>query len=282
MKVKDNNMQEQIANSYRPSKVLAITGGKGGIGKTNIAINLSVALAGMSQNVVLLDADMGLANIDVMLGIKAKNNLSDVLSGQCKLEEIIITGPNNINIIPSSSGNIHMASLGYKEIGGLIDTLSSLENKPNYLIIDTAAGITESVVGFAAAADEIIVVVCNEPSSIADAYALIKLLNKQFNIHKFRVITNKMKKVGENDEVFAKLTRVTDKFLNISIVNLGSIPEDKFMEKSVRKSKSVVTEYPYSLGTKAFYDIARNIMNLPIVNTVTGNMQFFQKQLVEG
>jgi flagellar biosynthesis protein FlhG len=275
-------MQEQVVNSYGLSKVLAITGGKGGIGKTNIAINLSVALAGMSQKVMLLDADMGLSNVDVMLGIKAKNNISDVLSGKCKLEEIIILGPNNINVIPSSSGNIHMASLGYKEIGGLINMFSTLENKPNYLIIDTAAGITESVVGFAAAADEIVIVVCNEPTSIADAYALIKLLNKQFNIHRFRVITNKIKRIGESEEVFAKLTRVADKFLNVSIVHLGAIPEDKFMEKSVRKAKPVVTEYPYSLGTKAFYDIARNIMNFPMISLMTGNMQFFPKQLVTG
>ncbi len=275
-------MQGPIVNSHRLTRVLAITGGKGGIGKTNIAINLSVALAGMSQKVMLLDADMGLANIDVMLGIKAKNTICDVLVGKCKLEDVIVQGPNNIRIIPSSSGNMQMASLGYVEISGLINTFSQIDEMPNYLLIDTAAGITECVVGFAAAADEVIIIICNEPTSIADAYALIKLLNKQFNIHKFRVITNKMRKIGESGEVFAKLTRVTDKFLNVSMTLIGSIPEDRFMEKAIRKAKSIITEYPYSMGAKAFHDIARNVMNLPTSQIVTGNMQFFQQQLVEG
>lgn len=273
-------MQEQEVKNYRPAKVLAITGGKGGIGKTNIAINLSVALAGLSQKVMLFDADMGLANVDVMLGIRAKRNISDVLAGTCSIEEVMVTGPNNIDIIPSCSGKMQLATIGYREISGLIDMLSSLTTRPNYLIIDTAAGITESVVGFAAAADEVIIVVCNEPTSIADAYALIKLLNKQFNIHKFRVITNKIKKIGESSEVFAKLTRVTDKFLHVSISLLGMIPEDKYMEKAVRKAKSVIIEYPYSLGTKAFYDISRNIMKLSVTNKTTGNMQFYRKQLL--
>ena len=225
---------------------------------------------------------MGLANIDIMLGIKSNNNLSDLLSGKCNLEDIMVTGPNNIKIVPSTSGNMKMASLGYLEVSGLINALSQVEDKPNYLLIDTAAGISEHVVGFAAAADEVIVVVCNEPTSIADAYALIKLLNKKFNIHKFRVITNKIRKTGESEEVFAKLTRVAEQFLDVSIVHIGSIPEDKFMNKAIRKTKAVITEYPYSVAAKAFSEVANNIMSFPAVHDIAGKIQFFQQQLVEG
>ena len=275
-------MQLQNGNFKKMAKVLAVTGGKGGIGKTSIAINLAVTLAGMSQNVMLLDADMGLANVDVMLGIKTKNTVCDVLAGKCRLEDVVVQGPNGISIIPASSGNMKMASLGYVEISGLINAFSQMNTVPNYLLIDTAAGITECVMGFAAAADEIIVVVCNEPTSVADAYALIKLLNKHFCVHKFRIVINKVRETGESEEVFAKLIKVTDKFLNVSVTLVGSVPEDKFMKQSIRKAKSIVTEYPYSLGTGAFHEIARNIMNLPTSHRVTGHMQFFQPQLVEG
>ena len=275
-------MQKRNTKFYRPAKVIAITGGKGGIGKTSIAINLSIALAAMSQKVMLLDADLGLANVDLMLGLRTINNISDVLNEKCTLQDAILTGPKNIQIIPSGSGDMQMASISYTQIANLVNTVSEISAPPNYLLIDTAAGIAESVIGFAAAADEIFVIVCNEPASIADAYALIKVLNKQFSIHRFRVITNKIREIGESAEVFAKLTRVADKFLDISLTLVGSIPEDKFMSKSIRQAKALIIQYPYSASATAFYEIAKNIIKLPAQQLLNGNIQFFQKQLLVG
>ncbi len=161
-------------------QVVAVTGGKGGIGKTGISINLSVCLAGLGRRVALLDADLWLANIDVLLGLKPKHNLEDVLSGQYQLSDIMLPGPAGISIIPASSGIQRMTMLSSREHAGLIHAFSDIGDKIDVLVIDTAAGISDSVVSFVRAAQEILVVVCDEPSSITDAYALIKLLNKEY------------------------------------------------------------------------------------------------------
>lgn len=260
------------------TKVIAITGGKGGIGKTNIATNLSIALAKMQQEVLLLDADMGLSNIDVLLDLKVQRNLQDVLNGDAKLQDIIVEGPHGIKIIPGTSGNLKMAQLNSTELAGLVDSFSTLDKEPNILTIDTAAGMSESVLHLTAASDEIVVVVCNEPTSIADAYALIKVLNLNYKKNKFRIVVNKVASTGEVEEVFAKLTKVTDQFLNVALSLIGSVPKDKMMERAVRRRKAVVSAYPNSASSMAITEIASKIVNWPAKQIDFGNYQFFTEK----
>ena len=166
------------ADRLRPVKVIAVTGGKGGVGKTNVAANLGLCLATQGREVMLLDADFGLANVDVLLGLHPRFNLSHVLRGECNLEDVIVTGPRGLQVVPAASGVRQMAELSVGEHAGLIRAFSDLYHNLDVLIIDTAAGISDSVMTFSHAAHHVLVVVCDEPASITDAYALIKVLSR--------------------------------------------------------------------------------------------------------
>ncbi|WP_439136109.1 MinD/ParA family protein, partial [Pseudomaricurvus sp.] len=214
-------------SSSRPVQVIAVTGGKGGVGKSNISLNLSIALAEMRRRVVLLDADLGLANIDVLLGLKAEKNLADVLSGDCSLSDVLVTGPAGIKVVPASSGVQKMAALGPQQHAALINAFSELSNQLDVLIVDTAAGISDTVVSFVRASQEVVVVVCDEPSSITDAYALIKLLNKEYGLFRFRVVANMTRSAQEGQGLFNKLNVVCERFLDVSLQYLGNVPFDE-------------------------------------------------------
>ncbi|HSB95554.1 MAG TPA: P-loop NTPase, partial [Spongiibacteraceae bacterium] len=192
-------------SSMHPVQVIAVTGGKGGVGKTSVSVNLSVALAQMGRRVALLDADLGLANVDIMLGLNAKHNLEDVLAGTYSLLDIMLQGPGGIRIIPASSGTQHMSQLSALEHAGLIHAFSEISEQIDVLIIDTAAGISDSVISFVRAAQEVLVVVCDEPSSITDAYALMKLLNRDYGVSRFRVLANMTRTAQEGQNLFNKL-----------------------------------------------------------------------------
>ena len=215
-----------MANSG-PGQVIAVTGGKGGVGKSNVSINLSIQLAEMGRRVVLLDADLGLANIDVLLGITSKRNIADVISGECSLRDILVDGPKGIKVVPASSGTQKMVSLNNLEHAGMINAFSELSNDLDVLVIDTAAGISEGVVSFLRASQEVIVVVCDEPTSITDSYALIKLLNRDYGMYRFRVLANMVKTQEEVRHLYSKLAHVTERFLDVALQYVGCIPFDE-------------------------------------------------------
>src|SRR5690554_2677008 len=171
-------------------QVIAVTGGKGGVGKTNVSVNLSVALAGLGRRVILLDADFGLANVDVLLGLEPKRTLNEVMAGECDLRDVLLSGPGGIKIVPASSGTQDLVSMTPLQHAGLIQAFSELGDNLDVLAIDTAAGIGDSVTSFVRAAQEVILVVCDEPTSITDAYALIKLLSRDHGMTRFRVLAN--------------------------------------------------------------------------------------------
>jgi len=183
----------------KPVKVISVTGGKGGVGKSNISVNMAVALAMTGHRVMLLDADLGLANVDVMLGLKVKRNLSHVLKGECDLQDIIISGPEGMKIIPAASGTKSMVHLSEMEHIGLVRAFSSLSEQIDFLIVDTAAGIADNVISFTMASQEVLMVVCDEPTSITDAYALIKVLSQDHNIYNFKVLANMVRSPQEGD-----------------------------------------------------------------------------------
>ena len=264
-----------------PVQVIAVTGGKGGVGKTSVSINLSVALATLGRRVALLDADLGLANIDVLLGLNAKLTLEDVLAGRCALRDIMLQGPAGIRIIPASSGAQQMAQLGALEHAGLINAFSDISEQIDVLIVDTAAGISDSVVSFVRAAQEVLVVVCDEPSSITDAYALIKLLNRDYGLFRFRVLANMTRTVQEGQNLFNKLTQVAERFLDVTLQYVGSIPFDETMRKAIQRQRAVVDAAPRSKAALAFRQLAEKVDKWPLPSSPRGHLEFFVERLLQ-
>ena len=267
--------------SKHPVQVIAVTGGKGGIGKTNVSVNLSLALAEMGRRVVLLDADLGLANVDVLLGLKPKATLADVLEGKCDLRDVLVTGPGGVRIVPAASGAANMVSLNHQQHAGLIQAFSEIGDNIDVLIVDTAAGIGDSVVSFVRAAQEVLVVVCDEPTSITDAYALIKLLNRDHGISRFRVLANMAHSPQEGRNLFAKLTKVTDRFLDVALQYVGAVPYDECVRKAVQKQRAVYEAFPRSKCALAFKAIAQKVDTWPLPANPRGHLEFFVERLVQ-
>lgn len=261
-------------------QVIAVTGGKGGVGKTNLSVNLSLALAELDKRVVLMDADLGLANVDLLLGVKAKKNIADVLTGDCELQDILIEATGGIKVIPASSGTQELASLGVHEHAGLINAFNGLGDTMDVLVIDTAAGISDSVISFVRAAQEVMLVVCDEPSSITDAYALIKILNRDYQMSKFRVVANMTRSETEGRNLFKKLVHVTDRFLDINLQYAGEIPFDDCVRKAVKKQKAAIKEFPSSKSSIAYKKLAKSVCEWPILDQPRGHLEFFVERLV--
>ncbi len=264
-----------------PVQVIAVTGGKGGVGKSNVSVNLSLALAEKRRRVMLLDADFGLANIDVLLGIRAEKTIADVLSGECDLRDILIRGPGGIRIVPAASGVQQMAALSPQQHGAMIQAFSALSDQLDVLVIDTAAGISDGVVSFVRAAQEVLVVVCDEPSSITDAYALIKLLNKEYGLTRFRVVANMVSNAKEGHHLFAKLSGVCDRFLDITMQYTGAIPMDENVRKAVQKQKAVLELSPNCKASQAYRQLATKIDEWPVTSTPRGHLEFFVENLLQ-
>lgn len=262
-------------------KVIAVSGGKGGVGKTNVSLNTAIALAQSGKRVLVLDADLGLANVDVMLGLRVQRNISHVLSGECELDDIIIEGPSGVKIIPATSGTQTMVDLTPSEHAGLIRAFSDMQTQFDVLIVDTAAGISDMVLSFARAAQDVMLVVCDEPTSITDCYALMKLLSRDHDVFKFKVVANMVRSPKEGQQLFAKLTKVTDRFLDVALDLVAVIPFDENIRKSVRKQKVIVEAFPDSPASIAFKKLADNISKWPVPNHASGHLEFFIEQLID-
>ncbi len=263
-----------------PVQVVAVTGGKGGVGKSNISINTAVAMAREGKRVVVLDGDLGLANLDVLLGVRARYNLSDVLEGQCDLRDVMVEGPGGVRIIPASSGTPHMANLGEQEHAGIIHAFSQLADDIDVLVVDTAAGISKTVISFVRASQEALIVVCDEPTSITDAYALIKVVNQDGNMNRFRVVANMVRGKSEGKRLFQKLSSVTDRFLDVTLQYAGEIPHDDHVRKAVQRQKSVVELFPSCKASLAYQELARQMLRWPLPTAPSGHLEFFVERLI--
>jgi len=266
-------------NQSRLIKVIAVTGGKGGVGKTNITLNTAIAMAKQGKRVMVLDADLGLANVDVMLGLRVERNLSHVLSGECTLDDVLVTGPHGIKIAPATSGTQAMTELTPTEHAGLIRAFSELRSEIDVLIVDTAAGISDMVLSFSKASQDIMVVVCDEPTSLTDAYALIKLLNREHGVFRFKVVANMVRDLREGRELFSKLSKVTGRFLDVALELVATIPFDENIRKSVRKQTAIVDAYPASPAAVAITQLATQALRWPIPSQPGGHLEFFLEQL---
>jgi flagellar biosynthesis protein FlhG len=263
-----------------PVQVVAVTSGKGGVGKTNVAVNTAIAIAAGGANVMLLDADLGLANVDVLLGLQPRFNLSHVASGVSDLDSTIIRGPNNVRIVPASSGSFSMVDLPMASQAAIIQAFSSLAEQPDVLVVDTAAGISESVARFVQAAQEAIVVVCDEPASLTDAYALIKVFSRNYGIRRFQIVTNQTRDAWEGRVLYTKLRKVADLYLDVVLRHLGNVPLDPWLRRAVQEQRAVVDAYPRSESGRAFAEIARALQRIPAVTQASGNIEFFLERLL--
>ncbi|MEM0954993.1 MAG: MinD/ParA family protein [Pseudomonadota bacterium] len=260
-------------------RIIAVTSGKGGVGKTNVAVNLAVRLGSAGRKVMLFDADLGLANVDIALGLKPEHSVEQVLNGSCSLQDVLIEGPAGVLIIPAASGVAELADLSPQQHAGLVHAFSELPVPLDTLIVDTAAGIDSSVLTFSAACQEIIIVVCDEPTSITDAYALIKVLHQKHAIQRFQIISNMVDHERAGSKLFEKLCRVADQFLEIQLGYLGYIPRDEYLRRAVRQQEPVVTAFPRSASARAFADVCRQLSATASTPQV-GGLSFFMERLM--
>jgi len=264
----------------KPVKVIAVCSGKGGVGKTNVASNIAVALGSRGRNTCLLDADLSLANVDVLLGLQPRFNLSHVVEGAAELADTILHGPRNIRIVPASSGSFCMTDLPPAAQVGIIQAFSGLRDQPEVMIVDTAAGITPKVARFVQAAQHAIVVVCDEPASLTDAYALIKVFSQNYQVRRFHIVTNQCRTPHDGRNLFTKLSRVTDTYLDVVVRHLGDIPRDDYLVKAVQEQRAVVAAYPRSPAGCAFRKLAASIDAMPAAGPSNGGIEFFFERLL--
>jgi flagellar biosynthesis protein FlhG len=235
----------------------------------------------MGQKVMLLDADLGLANIDVVLGLHPKFDLSHVMRGECTLEEALVEGPFGLKVIPGASGVQGLAELSPAEHAGLIRAFSEVAADTELLIVDTAAGISDTVLSFSRASHEIVVVVCDEPASITDAYAIIKLLNRDYGHQRFRILANMVRSAQEGRDLYNKMCRVTDRYLDVTLSFMGAIPYDESLRKAVRAQRPVVQAFPRSRVAQVFRSLAKKIETWPQPSGANGQVQFFVERLIK-
>jgi flagellar biosynthesis protein FlhG len=262
------------------TRVYSITSGKGGVGKTAVVANTAVSLAKLGKKVLILDADLGLANIDVVFGLTPAHNLNHFFSGDQELCDVMVDGPYGIKILPAGSGLQNFIRLDASHKLRLLEGLDSIPGSFDYVLIDTEAGISENVTYFNTAAQEILVVTTPEPTAITDAYALMKLLSVQFHEKHFNLVVNMVENDNDALDVYRKLTMVSSRYLDISIDFLGSIPADKQMNDCIRKQKVISDLYPSSKVAGAFSNLAERITLEPVDSDPKGNLQFFWKKLL--
>ncbi len=241
------------------ARIIAITSGKGGVGKTNIVANIGYALCKAGQRVLIFDADLGLGNLDVLLGLTPRYNLSHVVRGKKTLNEVIVNGPGNMKILPASSGVQELTKLNRTQKIGILNELNNLVSSFDVVLIDTAAGISSNVLYFNASANEIMVVVTPEPTSITDAYALIKVLSVKYREKHFKLLVNFAASTKEADETSRQLSLVAERFLDVSIEYFGHILLDENVKKGVRKQMVVSQMAPMTQASRNFAEIAHRL-----------------------
>lgn len=260
----------------RDARIITVSSGKGGVGKTNFTVNLGIKLSSMGHKVTIVDADLGLANIDVILGLVPKYTLTHVVKDDMGIDEIIMEGPGGVNIVSGGSGVMELVNMEHEQLDALISSFEYMNNDSDFILIDTGAGLSQSVISFIQAADEVILVITPDPTSITDAYAVIKNIaesDKQIKVVINRIDTNK-----EGYDVFHKINSATQKFLNVEVESLGFIYEDLNVKRAVRQQTPFILNYPNCLASKGISVIANNLVNNSCyVNNVNGFNRFINR-----
>lgn len=273
---------EKIMKSQQQPRVISVSSGKGGVGKTNLTSNLAYNLAKAGKRVLILDADLNLANVDVLLGLTPKYNLHHVFKGERTLQEVMIEGPGGIKILPGSSGIMELSNLTESQKLYFLEEMEEIGYDIDILLIDTAAGINDNVIYFNLASQERIILLTPEPTSLTDAYALIKVLSKQHDVKKFKIVVNQTLSDNEAMVVFKKLSTVCDQFLGtISLDFLGMIPSDQHLTKAVRRQQLVSKMFPTAASSKMFEEIAQQLLRAEPDFEYDGNIKFFWQRLFD-
>ncbi len=288
IRLSDRGVKNKSANSDTSKKrngsntrVISVTSGKGGVGKTNIVANMGYALARLGKKALILDADLGLGNLDVLLGLAPKYNLSHVIMGQKSIGDIIVEGPGNMLILPASSGIQELTQLTQSQKVQILSELDQLIDAVDILFIDTAAGISSNVMDFNVTAHEIIVVVSPEPTAITDAYALMKVLSLKYAEKRCKIIVNLAGTRQQGREVFRQLNMVTERFLDMTIDYLGSVLFDANITRGVKQQKLVSELYPDTQASRCFADLAQKIFTSSPTHVPKGDSNFFWHHLTE-
>ena len=279
-----NIIKQQNQRIVGQSRVITVTSGKGGVGKSNVAINLALQFRKMGKSVIILDADFGLANIEVMFGVIPEYNLADLIFKGKEIKDIINKGPEDVGFISGGSGIAKLVNLDSDQIKRLVYKLSELERLADVIIIDTGAGISQSVLEFVAASPEVVLVATPEPTSVTDSYALLKALNifNGFNREdtKIHILANRVANYNDGKNLYDKLNIVVSRFLGINLEFLGIVPLDSNVSKAVMKQKPVSMAFPNSPATKAFEEAAAKLMNVEAANSnKSGIGRFFTNVL---
>jgi flagellar biosynthesis protein FlhG len=262
------------------TRTISVTSGKGGVGKTSIVCNLAASLARTGQNVLILDGDLGMANVDIMFGMRTKHSIKEVFTGQKKIEEVLLQVDQRVWLIPGGSGFNELQNLSDREKRILLDQMSHLKQHFDYMIVDTAPGIDNNVMYFNTSAQEIYVVVTPDPSSFADAYALIKVLNTYYREKRFSIIANQVRDEQEGLAVFQRLSDVSQKFLYVSLDYIGAIPNDVGVRRATKSQQIFIKNLPETPASGAIKRIAEKINHTQNLGQVKGGIQFFWEQLM--
>jgi flagellar biosynthesis protein FlhG len=286
----DNGLQEipprlasrQTCEKGGPVRVISVTSGKGGVGKSNVVVNLGLALAQRGLKVLLIDADLGLGNLDILLGLSPRFTLQDALASQLNLAEVIVDGPGGLKILPASSGIADLAILDEFQKLFLLNEMDHYTADVDVVLIDTGAGISPNVLFFNIGAQERILVVNNQPPAIADAYALIKILVTQHGEKSFKLLVNGLAHHREAESVYRTLLRVTERFLGreVNLDYLGFVPFDHALPKAVIRQQPVLALYPQSPVSKSFVIIAQTLWETEPPPVIDGNIKFFWRRLL--
>jgi len=267
--------QASAEHTLPPVQVIAVSSGKGGVGKTNIVANIAVAGAKQGSRVMIMDADLALGNLDVLLGLTPAYSLEDVIAGRQTLEEIVVVGPAGVQILPATSGAQDLTALSRDQQLHLQTQFLNLATPPELLLIDCAAGISANVLYFSLVAHEVLVVVTPEPTSLTDAYALIKVLSTRYRQKRFRILINMAKQVREAKDVFRKLSKVTDRFLSLSLDFAGWVPLDDRLPMAVCQQQAVVEAFPKASSSRALSDLVATLQGWRSEHPMDGGLQLF-------
>jgi flagellar biosynthesis protein FlhG len=264
------------------ARVITVTSGKGGVGKTNVTVALAVAFARLGKKVLILDADLGLSNVDVILGASAAGNLFQVIHNGLDLNDVVADGPLGIKFISGGSGIYDLSNLSDSQIQYFLHQVGQFDNWADIILIDTGAGLNRMVLNFVLAADEVIVVTTPEPTAVADAYAVIKAYAAKGGQSPVRLIVNRVRELAEGEGVLNKLAKVSQRFLGLPISHLGFIFEDRMVQKSVTSQVPLMVAYPDSVAARCIDRIAHSLLfgeDLPVPRGIRG---LFQRLLARG
>lgn len=270
------HLVEEVNETSRDARIITVSSGKGGVGKTNFTVNLGIKLSSMGHKVTIVDADLGLANIDVILGLVPKYTLTHVVKDEMAIHEILMDGPGGIQIVSGGSGVMELVNMEHEKLDALISSFEYMNDDSDFILIDTGAGLSQSVISFIQAADEVILVITPDPTSITDAYAVIK--NIAESEKHIKVVINRIESNKEGYDVFHKINSATQKFLNVEVESLGFIYEDMNVKKAVRQQTPFILNYPNCIASKGIGMIANNLVNNSCyVNNVNGFNRFINR-----